>query len=66
MSLSAPQEIAINGAPFSVGIVAARFNPELVEALLERVTAGLAAAGVKAGRVTVVRGGPVARFGRQT
>jgi len=55
MSLAAPQEITINGAPFAVGIVAARFNPGLVDALLQRVRAGLAAAGVKPGRITVAR-----------
>jgi 6,7-dimethyl-8-ribityllumazine synthase len=55
MSLDAPQEIAIDGAAFSVGIVAARFNERLVGALLARVQAGLASAGVKAGRITVAR-----------
>jgi 6,7-dimethyl-8-ribityllumazine synthase len=55
MSLAAPQEIAVNGAPLAVGIVAARFNPELVDALLERALAVLAAAGVKEKRITVVR-----------
>lgn len=55
MSLAAPQETAVNGAAFSVGIAAARFNPELVDALLQRVRAVLAAAGVKAKRITVAR-----------
>lgn len=55
MSLDAPHAIAIDGAALSVGIVAARFNEELVEALLARVQAGLAAAGVKAKRITVAR-----------
>ncbi|MBI2815025.1 MAG: 6,7-dimethyl-8-ribityllumazine synthase [Opitutae bacterium] len=55
MSLAAPKEITLDGAPFSVGIVAARFNPALVEALLRAVRAGLAAAGVKTSRVTVLR-----------
>ena len=55
MSLSAPKEITFNGAPFSVGIVAARFNPDLVDALLHRVRTGLAAAGVKAARITLAR-----------
>jgi 6,7-dimethyl-8-ribityllumazine synthase len=55
MSLDAPQEAAINGAPFTVGIVAARFNPVLVDALLARVLAVLTAAGVKEKRITVVR-----------
>src|SRR6185369_12684521 len=55
MSLSAPKQYAIDGAPFSVGIVAARFNPDLVDALLHRVRTGLAAAGVKAERITLAR-----------
>jgi 6,7-dimethyl-8-ribityllumazine synthase len=55
MSLSSPPARAIDGAAFAIGIVAACFNPELVDALLERVTAGLRGAGVKAGRITVVR-----------
>ncbi len=55
MSLSAPKLFALNGAPFSVGIVAARFNPDLVDALLHRVRTALAAAGVKADRITLAR-----------
>ena len=55
MSLSTPQPIALHGAGFSFGIVAARYNPDLVEGLLGAVLAGLAAAGVKTRRVTVVR-----------
>jgi 6,7-dimethyl-8-ribityllumazine synthase len=45
----------VNGAAFAIGIVAARFNAELVDALLARVTAGLRAAGVKPGRIALVR-----------
>ena len=55
MSRYAPRAQAIDGAAFSLGIVAARFNEDLVEALLARVQSGLRAAGVKPGRVTVVR-----------
>lgn len=55
MSLAAPKETAIDGAPFTVGIVAARFNPALVDALLEQALTVLAAAGVKEKRITVVR-----------
>lgn len=55
MSFAKPQEIAINGAPFRVGIAAARFNGELVDALLERVIARLHAAGVRERAITVVR-----------
>jgi 6,7-dimethyl-8-ribityllumazine synthase len=55
MSLAASKLFALNGAPFSVGIVAARFNPDLVDALLHRVRTALAAAGVKASRITLAR-----------
>jgi 6,7-dimethyl-8-ribityllumazine synthase len=55
MSLAAPQPVTIDGADLSVGIVAARFNETLVDALLARVQAGLAAAGVKPRRITVAR-----------
>lgn len=55
MSLSSPPPVSIKGAPFSIGIVAARYNPSLVDALLESVGAQLTAAGVKAKRITVVR-----------
>lgn len=55
MSLAAPQPVTVDGAVLSVGIVAARFNEELVEALLVRVQAGLAAAGVKRSRITLAR-----------
>jgi len=55
MSLNASKETAIDGAPFTVGIVAARFNSVLVEALLARVLAVLTAAGVKEKRITVAR-----------
>jgi 6,7-dimethyl-8-ribityllumazine synthase len=55
MSLDAPSRPAVSGATFSVGIVAARFNGELVDALLDRVIAGLRAAGVAGRRLVVVR-----------
>ena len=55
MSLSAPTPTAINGAGFSFGVVAARFNGEMVDALLEKVTAELRAAGVKASKIVTVR-----------
>ena len=55
MSLHAPRARAVDGAAFAVGIVAARFNEDLVDALLARVQSGLGASAVKAGRVTVVR-----------
>lgn len=55
MSLDPSKPSAIDGRAFRVGIVAARFNPALVGALLRAVRAGLAAAGVKAKRLTVLR-----------
>jgi 6,7-dimethyl-8-ribityllumazine synthase len=55
MSFSPPRAKAIDGAAFAIGIAAARFNGELVDALLARVTAALTAAGVKSGKITVVR-----------
>lgn len=55
MSLHAPPAPALNGAPFTVGIVAARYNPALVDALLHTVLERLTAAGVKEKRITVVR-----------
>lgn len=55
MSLSAPKPAVIDGTRLSFGIVAARFNSELTDALLARVVAGLRAAGVKEKRITVVR-----------
>jgi len=55
MSLAAPTPSATSGSAFTLGIVAARYNPQLVEALLKRVEAGLAAAGVKATKLTVIR-----------
>lgn len=55
MSQSPSKSRPVRGAAFSLGIVAARFNEDLVDALLGRVTAELRAAGVKAVRITVVR-----------
>ncbi|HYC71631.1 MAG TPA: 6,7-dimethyl-8-ribityllumazine synthase [Opitutaceae bacterium] len=55
MSLDAPRSPAIDGSPFRFGIVAARFNAELVDALLETVRCDLEAAGVEAGRIEIVR-----------
>ena len=46
MSLDAPSHPVIDGAAFSVGIVAARYNPSLVDALVSQVTALLLEAGV--------------------
>lgn len=55
MSFDAPTENEIDGAPFSIGIVAARFNADLVDALLDAVQAGLLAAGVKKTRLKLLR-----------
>ncbi len=55
MSLDAPSPLSINGSPFAVGVVAARYNHRLVEALLRQVTGGLRAAGVKEKRLVVAR-----------
>lgn len=55
MSLHAPTARAIDGTKLRFGIVAAQFNPDLVDGLLARVCDGLHAAGVKPGRIDVVR-----------
>lgn len=55
MSLSAPAAHVVRGAGFRLGVVAARFNPALVDGLLERVLAGLEAAGVRDTDLAVVR-----------
>jgi 6,7-dimethyl-8-ribityllumazine synthase len=55
MSLSAPRPATRKGAPFALGIVAARYNSALVDALLHTVLEKLTAAGVKEQRITVVR-----------
>jgi 6,7-dimethyl-8-ribityllumazine synthase len=55
MSFASPSAAAVTGARFAFGIVAARFNEELVDALLERVRAQLHAAGVKPGKIEVLR-----------
>jgi len=55
MSQSSPSARRIHGAKFRIGVVAARFNEALVDSLLARLTAGLRAAGVKSGRIQLVR-----------
>ena len=55
MSLSAPHDLALNGAPFSLGIAAARYNPTLVDGLLHQVFECLRNAGVKEKKIHVVR-----------
>jgi 6,7-dimethyl-8-ribityllumazine synthase len=46
---------AIDGMPFRIGIVAARYNPAFVDALLSQVRAQLRAAGVRERNLRVVR-----------
>lgn len=55
MSLSAPTSRTIDGAAFQVGIVAARFNEKLVDALLVRVLEGLYGAGVRKKNICTIR-----------
>ncbi len=55
MSLDAPSQLSIDGTPFTVGVVAARYNARLVEALLSQVTRKLRDAGVKEKRLHVAR-----------
>jgi 6,7-dimethyl-8-ribityllumazine synthase len=55
MSFDSPVARVIDGAPLAVGIVAARFNSKLVEALLAQVQTKLTGAGVKQENVHVVR-----------
>lgn len=55
MSLNAPKPTPQNGAPLAIGIVAARYNPELVDALVAQVRAKLLAAGVKPKRLPLHR-----------
>ncbi len=55
MSRHTPTPIAVDGSKLSFGIACARFNPALVDALLDRVAFGLRGSGVKAERIEVVR-----------
>lgn len=55
MSLNAPTARRIDGTKLRFGLVAARFNEELVAALLARLIAELQAAGVKARNLSLVR-----------
>jgi 6,7-dimethyl-8-ribityllumazine synthase len=54
MSFASPNAVVTDGAGFKFGIVAARFNEELVDGLLERVLARLRAAGVTK-KIAIVR-----------
>jgi 6,7-dimethyl-8-ribityllumazine synthase len=55
MSQSPPEPAEINGADFFIGIVAARYNGELVEPLLVRVLAVLKENGVRERNIEVLR-----------
>jgi 6,7-dimethyl-8-ribityllumazine synthase len=55
MSLAVPKELTVDGTGLSVGIVAARYNPTLVDALLHQVHDHLQAAGVKEKKIRVYR-----------
>ncbi len=57
MSLQPPVPLpaGVSGAPFRVGVCAARYNDRLVEPLLAQVVAGLRAGGVKEKSLAVVR-----------
>jgi 6,7-dimethyl-8-ribityllumazine synthase len=55
MSLDAPKSPPIDGARFSFGVAAARFNETLVDGLLASLQAVLQQHGVLAHRITVVR-----------
>lgn len=56
MSLDAPKPLSVAGAAaFRVGIVAARFNARLVDALVARASATLTQAGVPSESIEIVR-----------
>jgi 6,7-dimethyl-8-ribityllumazine synthase len=55
MSLAVPTTPVPDGRAFTIGVAAASYNAELVDALLERVLAELRARNVRDSRVTVVR-----------
>ncbi|MEO6004044.1 MAG: 6,7-dimethyl-8-ribityllumazine synthase [Opitutus sp.] len=55
MSLAAPINAPVEGSTLRVGVVAARYNPKLVDELLKRVLERLVAAGVKEKAITIVR-----------
>jgi 6,7-dimethyl-8-ribityllumazine synthase len=55
MSQHAPKASEISGTAFKVGVVAARFNSQYVEALLNQVHEHLLASGVREGRIVVAR-----------
>lgn len=55
MSLDAPLATSSDASGYAVGIVAARYNERLVDALLAQVADRLKTAGVKARNITIAR-----------
>lgn len=55
MSLAAPDQLSIDGSRFTAAVVAARYNSELVDALLAQVVSQLRAAGVAEANLRVER-----------
>ena len=55
MSLSVPKLAAVSGAPFKIGIAAARYNERFVGALLEQAVEVLRKTGVKERNLAIVR-----------
>ena len=55
MSLDAPQSKVLDGSRFSLGVVAARFNADLVDGLLRELKATWKRHGVKPARIEIVR-----------
>ncbi|MET0263904.1 MAG: 6,7-dimethyl-8-ribityllumazine synthase [Rariglobus sp.] len=55
MSLDAPKPLSVSGADCRIGIVAARFNSALVDALVDRAQGWLINAGVPAAAIETVR-----------
>ncbi len=55
MSLDAPHQATIDGAPYRFGIVAARFNQNLVDILLSQVTQHLQKSRVPLHSITTLR-----------
>jgi 6,7-dimethyl-8-ribityllumazine synthase len=55
MSLDAPTPLSVSGADYRIGIVAARFNAKLVDALVASAGKTLSAAGVPDASVQLVR-----------
>jgi len=55
MSLDAPTPLSLSGADFRIGVVAARFNATLVDALVNRAVARLVSAGVPEAAIHTIR-----------